>query len=77
MEHPDQMTAWRTAETLCDLVNLAFGSGQADRVGCAFHISKVPCSSNVLRIHDLISISVKQFVGNVGTKYFILLFHGS
>ena len=58
------------------LLCLSQSKGQS-QIADAFHISKVPCNSYIVRIHNLISLSVKQFVGNVGMKYFILQFHGS
>lgn len=73
--HPAQIVVGRILEARGSLL-LNSEEDQTVRNSCAFHISRVPCSSNVLRTHDSISLSVKQFVGDVGTKYFILRFHG-
>ena len=71
------MVLGRVTDTLCDLVRLCSAqSMQSIEISWGTLYLYAACSFNILRIHDF-SISVKQFVGNVGSKHFILQFHTS
>lgn len=71
-----QTIVGRFVEILCVIWLVLCSARSKQAIKGALHLSKVPCGSNLLRTPGLISISVKKFVGNVGTKYFILQFHG-
>ena len=75
--HPAQMVVGRILEARgTSLASCSARRKQTVRNSCAFRVSRVPCSSNVLRTHDSISLNVKQFVGDVGTSILYCGFMG-